>query len=116
MTKPRRTKADRELEWMEADQRAWEAFLPKLTALQTYVDAKVLVANAPPPDSPGRRYYSNLGYFLGYFGVPAGANSTERSLYIQFIQRLDEAGALKPGAAAEVLDALRKSIAERPYV
>jgi hypothetical protein len=52
---------------------------------------------------------------VSWFTVPAGSNQTERSLYIQFIQRLDASGALKPGAAASVLDALRKSISGHPY-
>lgn len=115
MAKARKTKADRDREYAEAERRAWKEFLPKLTAIQTFIDAQLLVDQAPPPDAPGRRYYSNLGFFLGAFTVPAGSNQTERSLYIQFIQRLDAAGALKPGAAEGVLESLRSSLREYPY-
>lgn len=112
MAKARRTQADRDRERAAAEQRAWEEFLPKLAALQTFVEAQMLVAQAPPPDSPGRRYYSNLGFFLQAFTVPMGSNSTERSHYIVFINRLEAAGALKPGAAPGILAALRGSLAE----
>jgi hypothetical protein len=107
VAKARKTKADRDRERSEAQQQVWEQFLPKLTALQTYVEAQVLVSQAPPPDSPGRRYYSNLGFFLESFDVPMGSNSTERSLYIQLIQRLEAAGSLKPDTAPGILAALR---------
>ena len=73
------------------------------------------MAHAPPPDAPGRRFYSNLGFFLGAFTVPMGSNQTERSHYIEFIKRLDAAGALKPGAAEAVLAALRSSMSQHPY-
>lgn len=110
MAKARRTQADREQ--VAAEQRAWEEFLPKLTALQTIAEAKMLVAQAPPPDSPGRRYYSNLGFFLQAFSVPMGSNDTERSHYIVFINRLEAAGALNPGAAPGILAALHGSLTE----
>jgi hypothetical protein len=50
----------------------------------------------------GLPYYSNLGFFLGDFTVPSGSSYEERELYLQFIQRLDAAGALKPGAEKKV--------------
>ena len=53
-----------------------------------------------------------LGFFLGAFTVPMGSNSTERSHYIVFIQRLEAAGALKQGAAPGILAALRSSLSE----
>ena len=116
MAKARRTQADRDCERAAAEQRAWEEFLPKLAALQTFAEAQLLVDQAPPPDSPGRRYYSNLGFFLGAFTVPMGSNNTERSHYIVFIivfiNRLEAAGALKPGAAPDILAALRGSLPE----
>lgn len=112
MAKGQRTQADRDREWAAAEQRAWEEFLPKLAALQTFVEAQLLVARGPRPDAPGRRYYSNLGFLLEGFTVPAGSNQTERELYIQFIQRLEAAGALKPGAAPGIVATLRSSLAE----
>lgn len=112
MATKRKTKREREHEWAEADRRAWEEFRPKLAALRSFIDAKILMAQTPPPDSPGRRYYSNLSVFLQDFTVPGGSSSAERSMYLQFIQRLDSAGALKPGAAQEVGERLRRAIVE----
>lgn len=106
----RKTKAQRDYEWREAERREWEIFRPKLDALQSYDEAKRLVAEAPPPDTPGRRYYSNLGFFLQAFTVPMGSSHAERGLYLQFIQRLDAAGKLKPGARQQIEDALRHAI------
>jgi hypothetical protein len=109
---PRKTRAERERERAEAEWRAWEEFRAKLAALESYVDAKLLVAQSPPPDSPGRSYYSNLAYFLQEFAVPAGSSHEERTLYLQFVRRLDSAGALKPGVGEEVGERLRRSMEE----
>lgn len=102
----RRTNADRVREFKEREQQVWDAFLPQLASLQTYDDALLLVSRTPPPDAPGRKYYSNLSFFLGQFTVPMGSNGTERSLYSALIRRLDAAGALKPGNADRILAAL----------
>jgi len=107
MAKRRKTRAEREHEWAQAERRVWEEFQPRLASLQTFEEAAELVLSAPPADSPGRRYYSNLGFFMQQFNVPNGANGTERHLYAQLIQRLDAAGALKPGTAPGILEALR---------
>ncbi len=110
MARQRKTKREREDERYEADRRAWEVFLPKLAALQSFVEAEQLVPKAPPPDSPGRRYYSNLGFFLQAFNVPAGSNYDERTLYLQFIQRLDAAGALVPGVRQKIEEEFRRAM------
>jgi hypothetical protein len=110
MARKQKTKREREQEWANADRRAWEEFRPKLAALRSFVDAELLVTQSPPPDSPGRRYYSNLDFFLQDFTFPGGSSAAERSLYLQFVQRLDTAGALKPGAAQEVGERLRRTI------
>jgi hypothetical protein len=110
MARQRKTKRDREDERYAAERRAWEEFRPKLAALQSFGEAEQLVAKAPPPDSPGRRYYSNLGFFLQAFTVPAGSSYDERALYLQFIQRLDAAGALNPGARQKIEEELRRAM------
>jgi hypothetical protein len=103
----RRTKADREAEYSLAEIRVWNDFVERLATLRTLEDALKLVDAAPPPDAPGRRFYSNLGFFLQYFAVPFGSGATERSLYLRFIARLDEAGVLKPDARGEIEAAFR---------
>ena len=107
----RKTQAQRNQEFRDKEQRVWDEFRPKLESLASFVDAELLVASAPLPDSPGRRYYSNLNFFLQSFGVPMGSSRAERSMYLQFICRLDAAGALNPGAAEPIIEELQRSIA-----
>ncbi len=110
MARTRKSKTQRDQERAEAERRVWEQFRPRLDALQSFADALKLVAEAPPPDAPGRRYYSNLGFFLQSFTVPLGSSHAEKSLYLQFIRRLDAAGALKPGAGQQIEEALRNAM------
>ncbi len=109
MVRRRKTKAEREQEWAEADRRVWDQFRPR-EALASFGEAQSLANEAPPPDSPGRRYYSNLGFFLQSFAVPMGSSYAEKALYLQFIQRLDAAGALKPGTGQKVQEELRRAM------
>lgn len=82
--------------------RSWDLFRERLSALCSYSDALGLLADAPPPRSPGRRYYSNLGFFLQEFTSPAAASQAENILYLKLIQRLDITGDLKPGARERI--------------
>jgi hypothetical protein len=77
-------------------------FKERLAALDDYVDAVKLAHSGPGPDQPGRKNHSNLAFFLQQFTVPHGSNSTERSLYLAFVRKLDKAGKLKPGGLATV--------------
>lgn len=110
MPRRRKTKAERAQESRELDRRAWEEFRPKLGALQSYDDALALAYHSPPPDSPGRRYYSNLAFLLQGFAPPMGSGRHEKMLYLQLIQRIDAAGQLKPGIRTQIEADLRASI------
>jgi hypothetical protein len=113
MARRRKTKSEKAQEWETAQRRVWNEFRPKLANLKSFAEAELLVQNeAPPPDSPGRSYYSNLGFFLSSFMVPAQSNVEERKLYLQFIQRLIAAGEVMPEIGNEVEDALRRAISE----
>ena len=109
MKKHRKTEAERREERAASETRCWEEFRPKLEAAQTYADTINLHSEAPPPDAPGRRYYSNLGFFLQGFTPPQGANLTERANYLRLIKNFDAAGMLKPGARQQVEEAFRKA-------
>lgn len=109
----RKTKAEQDQQRAEAERTAWDVFLPKLEALQSYAEALQLVAAAPRPDSPGRRYYSNLGFFLQAFTVPDGSSYTEKVQYLCFVKKLDAAGELKPGALQSIEEALQKAMAKQ---
>jgi hypothetical protein len=111
----RRTNADRERERAEAEDRVWEQFRRRLAGLKTFTDARVLASESPRPDAPGRHYYSNLDFFLGAFTVPFGSSHEEKALYLQFIQRLEATGQLKPGEEKRIEAALRQAMeAQKP--
>ena len=101
------TKDQRRAEDAELDQQAWEDFLPKLAAAQTYRDALRLWDQARHESAPGRRYYSNLGFFLQSFAVPEGATSEEKQHYVRLIKQMDAEGWLKRGALEEILAKFR---------
>jgi hypothetical protein len=106
----RKTKTKRNQEQLDADRRVWDQFHPRLEASASFIEAQLLVKEAPPPDSPGRRYYSNLGFFLQAFTIPKGSSYAEKALYLQFIQRLDATGALKSGVGQKVQEELRHAM------
>ena len=111
----RKTKAQRNQERADAERRVWEIFRPKLDAVEDIVEAHKLVAETPPPDAPGRRYYSNLAFFLQCFGVPGGSSYAEKALYLKLIARLDATGILKAGAREKIESDLRQAMeAEMP--
>lgn len=103
----RKTKAQRDHEWADAESRVWDLFRPKLEAVQNFAGAQILAAETPPPNAPGRRFYSNLAFFLSSFGVPGGSSYAEKALYLQLIKRLDAGGGLKPGARQKIEKDLR---------
>jgi hypothetical protein len=113
MPRKRKTVDERRAERDESDRRAWDEFRPKLEAIQSYVGALNLVAHAPPVDTPGRPFYSNLGFFPPAFTPPLGATAHEKTIYITLIQRMDAKGELKPGEAPRIIAALEKAISEQ---
>jgi hypothetical protein len=110
MKSPRKTKAEREQESTEANRQIWKLFRARLDALTSFAEAKALVDESPPPDAPGRRYYSNLEFFLQAFIPPANSSHDEKFLYIQLIQRMDDRGELKLGVRDKVERDLRKAM------
>ena len=107
----RKTAAEKRQERATLEQKAWELFRKRLEAVDSFVDAQQLAFDRDiRPYSPGRRYYSNLAFLLNYFHPPADSNNTEKALYIQLIQRLDDANQLKPGLGKQVQSALRKAM------
>jgi hypothetical protein len=110
----RRTRADREQEWAAKEQRESDRFVVELGKVNKFVEAQVLVFHGPRESEPGRRFYSNLGFFLMSFGVPFGSNNTERQLYIELIQRFDAGRGLKLGTAEKVIADLHESMKDNP--
>jgi hypothetical protein len=49
----------------------------------------------------------------GDFTVPAGSSYEEKKLYLQFIQRLEKARELDPGAGKKIQEALREAMTKQ---
>jgi hypothetical protein len=98
----RPTKAEREARRYELERSEWSYFFPRLQAAQKYGDAVELVLSAPSHSNPGRKYYSNLGFFMHTFSVPDGSSGSERQEYLRLVRNFDAAGALKEGALAQI--------------
>ena len=107
----RKSDSQRRQKFTEAKHRVWEEFRPKLAVIQSYEDATILCSQGPPPDAPGREYYSNLSVFLQSHTIPGGSSYGEKALYLQFIQRFVDAGKLQPGEGEIVVNALKQAMA-----
>lgn len=110
MARGRKSKSERAEEWSEAKRRAWEHFRPRLVELATVNDAHPLIAQAPPPDTPARSYFSNFAFFISSWRAPGGANAEELALYADFVARLVAAGALAAERGAEINAELARSL------
>jgi hypothetical protein len=91
---------------------AWKEFRDRFAMAASLVDANLLVASSPPANSPGRRYYANLAFFLGDFSTPSSSIFEERKLYIEFIRRMDAANQLNPGIAEQVAADLMRTMGQ----
>ncbi|MFN0177169.1 MAG: hypothetical protein ACKVZ0_00080 [Gemmatimonadales bacterium] len=117
MPRRRKTVAERRQERDEAQRLAWEVFRPLLKRVQTYVEALALVHGGPGPDQPGRRYYSNLAFFLQTFAPPGDSSHDEKALYLELIGRFDAEGAIKPGLRVGLEEQMRAAMtSEGPFI
>jgi hypothetical protein len=113
MAKKRKTNADRQRERGKAEQRAWNEFVPKVKAASAYQAAIEIVLHGPRPDEPGRRFYSNLDFYLGNRAVPGGANREEVALYAELIEKLRANGDVPADQAEEQSAALAAAMESR---
>lgn len=110
----RPTSADRAAKRQLDRSQAWAEFSHELATLGSAEEARALIGNAPPPDSPGRPFYSNFANFFGNnFVAPGGASADELILYIGFIERLVAAGQVRPEDGTTVIEGLRKAPTHR---
>ena len=107
MARKRMTADERRQADYDAVAKQWALFRPKLEAAGTLAAAQALVAESPGEGTPGRQFYSNLGFFLQAFTIPNGSSNAERDLYLDFVRRLDAVGALKPGALTAIEERFR---------
>jgi len=89
----------------------WEKFRSILHATENRCDALALALAMPRQETPGRKFHTNLLWFLQDFTVPNESNLEERSLYLELIRRFDAAGELKPGMKCQVEKALQAHFA-----
>ena len=68
-----------------------------------------MLGDSPPEGAPGRRFYSNLSFFLLHSAcdVPNNSNERERGTYLGLLERMDQAGDLKPGARETIVAKFR---------
>ncbi len=85
-----KTKAERDAEFYDRERRAWTQFTQALANVRSHAEALRFVnaAAAPTGAQPGAKFYGNLGYFLGTFGVPEASSVDERRLYIALAERI----------------------------
>ena len=63
-------------------------FLRKLEHVQSNADVKLLLSECPEPNAPGRRFYSNLAFFIEHLVPPRSAGISETMLYVKLAERL----------------------------
>lgn len=90
MSRRRKTVAERRREYAERERAEWEFFRERLAAATTLEAAcRLFLHEAVPEGTPGRRYYSNLGFFLQQgLSIPDGAGAAELALYAGLVERL----------------------------
>ena len=113
MKRHSKTREEKAAEVAEAETICWKQFHPKLASLHDLSGARTLVFEAPFRDAPGRRYYTNLEFFLGSFMPPGGADATELSLYLKLIQQPAILEELLPEVREKAEKELVKAIARR---
>jgi hypothetical protein len=90
MARRRKTQAEKRQEWEDKQDQWWESFEPKLAAVNSLSDAIALHKQAPGVNSPGRKFYSNLGFFLMNLSPPHGANRTELRHYLRIVRLFEK--------------------------
>jgi hypothetical protein len=100
-------------EWNDKEEKVYKKFKESLNNIKIMPRAQLLVKEAPPVDSPGRKYYINFDFFLRGFDIPAGASKEELIMYKNFIDKLDESGQLKSGVGKRIKDRLNNAISNK---
>lgn len=116
MRNPRKTITEKRAEENQAQRSAWSDFLPRLQNVASVQDVLRLLAATPPPGSPGRQFFSNLGCFMQAFVPPSGASEAEMREYRRLIGIFEAEGVLKCDARRAIESALDKSISEQAWL
>lgn len=110
MGRSRKSKAERDQERYEQLRLTWERFRPKLEAIRCKADAIEVLNGMPAPDTPFRKHYTNLLYFMDTLRPPGNSSGEEKALYIEVAKRMTEAGEISEGAQQEIEAELRAAM------
>lgn len=99
----RKTKAERMAEWAELEAKEFKKFINSLSKVNTYIETKLFIENNRPMESqPGRRFYSDLDWFLRTKIIPDGAfwDPRECQAFLGLVRRFKrhDAAVFKPGS------------------
>jgi len=111
----RKTAAERRAEEDRVKERIWESFSRQIERAESYEDALRIHATPVGVDSPGRKFYSNFGFFMHYFSPPDGASKYELQQYLRLLRCFDKQGALKEGALVSLEPIFESAIASRHW-
>ena len=107
----RKSAGERRPEKVEKPNQYWEKFRSILHATENRCDALALALAMPRQETPGRKFHTNLLWFLQDFTVPNESNLEERSLYLELIRRFEAGGEVKPGVRRQFEQALQANSA-----
>lgn len=110
MARRRKSKAERDQERYEQERLTWERFRPSLEAIRCKADAIEVLRGMPAPDTPFRKHYTNLLYFMDTFSPPGNSSSEEKALYIEVTKKMAEAGEMSEGAQQKIETELRAAM------
>lgn len=88
-------------------------FFEAINRISSIEDAKRLADAGPAPGETGRKYYSNLDFFLTNSAAPSGASTDELRTYLHLITRCEEAGTLPQKVGAVIRQRLATTIEDR---
>jgi hypothetical protein len=94
----------------EKEAEYWATFSQKLTDLDSVEAAQLFAASAPGSDLPGRKFHTNLLYFLETFGIPGDASKDEMVLYLNFLMKLDPSNVRLADKLPSAIEQLQRSI------
>lgn len=114
MRRKRKTVAERRQETDEAERRAWDSFIPRLRAVSSLKEALLLHAEPVGHDSPGRKFYSNFGFFMHYFAAPDGATLVELNEYLRLLDVFEAEGALAADKKKQLTSAFELAMTLKP--
>ena len=115
MAKRPRTKAEREQERYELERKTWERFRPRLEGIACMADAIEVLKGMPAPDTPFRKHYTNLLWFMDTFSPPGNSSRAEKGLYIEMVKKMEKAGEIEEGKRQQIENELTSAMEKQAW-